>query len=359
MVNGVAGPPVGVSRPGILSILGSKIVAIFKAAPELALLSFFIVAAYVAMGVFSKIEGTEVLSATSIWAVIAGSFILSTAIAVFAVIAGIGGGVIYTPLMLGFTSIDSLVIRSTGLVVAMCSGLVSTGPFMRKGLSNIRLVAFGAAPICLGALIGSTGAILVEDAMGETGDSLVRLLLGIIMVGVAVIFVKGGAKYEYPEAKKDDKLATKLGFNFSYWEESLGKEVSWRNQRIITAGILLFLVGLMGGFFGLGGGWALTPVLNIVMATPLKVAAASSGVLLAISDGTAAWGYIKTGAMIPVFVAPWLLGQVVGGVIGANLLSRIKVSIIRYLVIGVLAFSAVKLIVRAIEEFAGIDIPVL
>lgn len=358
MVNGVAGPPVGVTRPGILSVLGSKIVAMFKSAPELALLSLFIVVAYVAMGVFSKIEGTEVLSATSIWAVIAASFILSTAIAVFAVIAGIGGGVIYTPLMLGFTSIDSLVIRSTGLVVAMCSGLVSTGPFMRKGLSNIKLVAFGAAPICLGALIGSTGAIMVEDAMGETGDSLVRLLLGIIMVGVAVIFIKGGAKYEYPEAK-DDKLATKLGFNFSYWEASLGKEVSWRNQRIVTAGILLFLVGLMGGFFGLGGGWALTPVLNIVMATPLKVAAASSGVLLAISDGTAAWGYIKTGAMIPVFVAPWLLGQVVGGVIGANLLSRIRVSIIRYFVIGVLVFSAVKLIVRAIEEFGGINIPVL
>ena len=359
MVNGVAGPPAGVSRPGILSVLGSKVAAIFKAAPELALLSLFIIAAYVAMQVFSKIEGTEVLSATSIWAVLVASFILSTAIAIFAVIAGIGGGVIYTPLMLGFTSIDTLVIRSTGLVVAMFSGLISTGPFMRKGLSPMKLVAFGAAPICLGALIGSTAAIMLEDSMGETGDSLVRLLLGIVMVGVAVIFIKGGAKYEYPELKKDDKLATKLGFNFSYWEESLGKEIHWRNRRIITAGILLLLVGLMGGFFGLGGGWALTPLLNIVMGTPLKVAAASSGVLLAISDGTAAWGYIKTGAMIPVFVAPWLLGQVVGGVIGAHLLSRIRVSIIRYFVISVLVFAAVKLLIRAIEELAGIDVPVL
>ena len=84
-------------------------------------------------------------------------------------IAGIGGGVIYTPLMLGFTSIDSLVIRSTGLIVAMFSGLISTGPFMRKGLSPIKLVSFGAAPICLGAIVGSTAAIAIQDAMGETG----------------------------------------------------------------------------------------------------------------------------------------------------------------------------------------------
>ena len=359
MANGVIGPSVGVSRPGIISFIGSKLAAIFKAAPELALLSIFIVIAYIAMGIFSKIEGTEVLSSTSIWLVLVGSFLLSTAIAVFAVIAGIGGGVVYTPLMLGFTSIDSLVIRSTGLVVAMFSGLISTGPFMRKGLSNIRLVAFGAAPIGLGAIIGSTLALFADSALGDMGDNLVNIMLGVIMVGVCLLFIKGGARYEFPEVKKEDKLAKRLGFNFSYWEESLGKEVSWTNQRIIKGGILLFTVGLMGGFFGLGGGWALTPVLNIFMATPLKVAAASSGVLLAISDGTAAWGYIKSGAMIPVFVAPWMLGQVVGGVIGANLLSKVRVSIIRYMVIGVLGFSAFKLIIRAIEGFTGIDVPIL
>ena len=55
------------------------------------------------------------------------------------------------------------------------------------------------------------------------------------------------------------------------------------------------MVGFMGGFFGLGGGWALTPLLNVLMGTPLKVAAASSGVLLAISDGHTAVGIHKNG----------------------------------------------------------------
>ena len=83
--------------------------------PELSILIMLIVGAYMLMGVFSKVESTEVLSASSIWLIIVGSFLISTAIATLAVIGGIGGGVIFTPIMLGFTSLDSLVIRATGL----------------------------------------------------------------------------------------------------------------------------------------------------------------------------------------------------------------------------------------------------
>ncbi|MFC1924348.1 sulfite exporter TauE/SafE family protein [Chloroflexota bacterium] len=359
MANGIAGPTVDVPSPGFIPWLGTKIRSAITAAPELTLIVFFVIAAYIAMGVFSKVEGTEVLSSTSIWMVLSVSFILSTAIAVFAVMAGIGGGIIFTPVMLGFTSIDSLVIRSTGLVVAMFSGLISTGPFMRKGLSNIRLVVYGAVPVCLGATIGALGAIAMKESMAEKGDALVNLMLGLIIAFACFVFIKGGAKYEFPEAKHEDKLGKKLGFSFSYWEESLGKEISWRNQRVLMGGLLLLGVGVIGGFFGLGGGWALTPILNMVMATPLKVAAASSGVLLAMSDGTAAWQYIKYGSLIPVFAAPWLLGQVVGGAIGAQLLAKARVTLIRYFVITVLALAGTKLLIKAVEQLAGIDIPIL
>ena len=86
----------------------------------------------------------------------------------------------------------------------------------------------------------------------------------------------------------------------------------------------------MGGFFGLGGGAFLTATLNLVMGTPLKVAAANSGVLLSIGNGTAIWTYIMYGSLIAIFAAPWMLGQVVGGILGAHLLIRIRASFIRY-----------------------------
>ena len=95
--------------------------------------------------------GQGVLSSIDIIVI---SFVVSVFIAIVAVIAGVGGGVIFTPLLLAFTSFDTLLIRSTGLVVAMFSGLISTGPLMRKGLADIKLVFLGALPIIFGGMSG-------------------------------------------------------------------------------------------------------------------------------------------------------------------------------------------------------------
>lgn len=333
--------------------------SIFKKIPELTLLIVLTVVAYVAIGLLNSVESNEILTANGIWAIIVGSFLLSLLIAVVAVVGGVGGGVLFTPVMLGFTSIDSLLVRSTGLVVAMFSGLVSSGPFMRKGLANIKVVLYCAIPIIVGAMLGAQVAISMAENMGDMGDAIVRFLLGVILVGIAVLFITGGSNTEYPEAKKRDKLAEKLKLNASYWEESLGKVVHYRIIRIIPGAFLFFAVGFTGGFFGLGGGWAVVPVLNLVMAVPLKVSAASSGVLLAIGNAAAIWPYIVKGALIAVFAAPWMIGQVIGGILGAHILSKIKAGFVRNILIVLLLLTSIKLLSRGIEGIFGIDIPVL
>src|SRR4030042_6851723 len=50
---------------------------------------------------------------------------ICTLIGIVAVLGGVGGGVVFTPLMMGFTPIDSFVIRATGLVVAMAGRVVA------------------------------------------------------------------------------------------------------------------------------------------------------------------------------------------------------------------------------------------
>lgn len=84
-----------------------------------------------------------------------GFFLLSFAVAIIAVIAGIGGGVLFTPLVLAFTPIDSLIIRGTGLIVAMFSGLISTGPFLKSGLGNLKLAIYCSIGYGLGAFVGA------------------------------------------------------------------------------------------------------------------------------------------------------------------------------------------------------------
>jgi len=333
--------------------------SLLKRIPELSLLIIGTIVIYIAMGLLSEVNDTNLLTSDGAWALVVGSFLLSFIIAIVAVLGGVGGGVIYTPVMLGFTSIDSLLVRSTGLVVAMFSGLVSSGPFMRKGLADIRIVFYCAIPIVVGAMLGAQVAIGMAESMGEEGDALVRLMLGLILVFIAVMFIMGGSKNEYPKPKKIDELSEKLDLKSSYYEESLNKTIHYRAVRALPGGILFLIVGFTGGFFGLGGGWAVVPVLNLVMAVPLKVSAASSGVLLAMGNAAAIWPYIMKGALIAVFAAPWMIGQVIGGILGAHILSKINAGFVRNVLIVLLILTSIKLISRGVEGFFGVDIPII
>ncbi|KPV39472.1 permease [Thiohalorhabdus denitrificans] len=330
-----------------------------KRVPELSLLIGLGILAYFVMGAFNQLSGTEVLDANAAFLLVLASFILSTLIAIVAVIAGVGGGVLFTPIMLAFTTIDTLIIRSTGLVVAMFSGLVSSGPFMRKGLADVKIVFYCAIPIILGAMLGSYAAIALSETMGATGDGIVRLLLGLILVFIAAMFIVGGANTEYPQPGKVSRFSEWVGLKGSYYEESLGRVVHYQSTRVGLGGILFLLVGFTGGFFGLGGGWAVVPVLNLVMTTPLKISAAGSGVLLAMGNSAAIWPYIKAGALIAALAVPWMLGQVIGGIMGAHILARVKANFIRYILIVLLFLTSLKLISRGLETLMGIDIPVL
>ncbi|CAI8436545.1 MAG: Uncharacterised protein [SAR116 cluster bacterium MED-G04] len=331
---------------------------LFKRLPELQILLITTLGCYVFLEMYVDPSQSHVISSLSGVDLIITSFVLSVVIAIVAVIAGVGGGVIFTPLMLAFTSIDTLIIRSTGLVVAMFSGLVATGPFMRKGLADIKLVFLGALPILIGGLLGSFAAIFMSKHLGETGDYLVRLSLGLLLLGIASVFVLGGASTEYPEKVANDRLGRKLKLRHTYWEDSLQMPVKYKAQNVPLAMLLFLVVGFTGGFFGLGGGWAVVPVLNLVMSVPLKVSAATSGVLLAMGNSAAIWPYINIGALIGVVAAPWMLGQIIGGIIGAHILVSIKAAFVRKMLIIMLFVTSIKLISRGLEGLLGFNTPI-
>ena len=338
---------------------GAEVMSWTKRLPELQFLLLCTLCCYAFLELFITPNQLSGFSGMSGIDLILASFLLSVLVAIVSVIAGVGGGVSFTPLMLAFTSIDTLIIRSTGLVVAMFSGLVATGPFMRKGLADIKLVFLGALPILIGGFGGSLSAIYLSQHLGSSGDALVRLLLGVLLMGIAIVFVLGGAATEYPKHSEHSKLATMLKLRHMYWEDSLQKPIKYKAHNVRTAILLLFLVGFTGGFFGLGGGWAVVPVLNLVMSVPLKVSAATSGVLLAMGNSAAIWPYINVGALIGVVAAPWMLGQIIGGIMGAHILASIKAAFVRKVLIVMLFATSIKLTARGIEGLFGISIPII
>ncbi len=272
--------------------------------------------------------------------------VTTTVLGIIAVLGGVGGGVVFTPVMMGFTSMDSFIIRATGLLVAMAGSLVAARPFLRKGLANIRLIVFAAFPYSVFAVIGALLAGYIKETMGITGDALIRIGLGVLVIIISIILITAGKKIEYPEIKEPCSFTDRLELAMAYWEESLGKVVDYKLVRAHYTIPLFCAVGLISGLFGLGAGWAMVPVFNLVMMAPLKVAACCSKVLIGIGDTAAVWPYLMAGGLFPLFAVPSMLGLMIGTMIGAKIMIRIKAGFVRWLIIAIMIFSGIRLLMK-------------
>jgi uncharacterized membrane protein YfcA len=107
----------------------------------------------------------------------------------------------------------------------------------------------------------------------------------------------------------------------------------------------------VGGFFGIGAGWAVTPIQNLALGVPLKVAAANSSIIIGMVNCAAVWPYMLAGGIIPLFVLPWLSGKVVGGYLGALVFVKVKVMVIRFILIGIMIYTSFQLITDGLAKF--------
>jgi len=281
-------------------------------------------------------------------------FLISLSIALVSVLSGIGGSILFTPLMMAFTPVNSLVIRATGLIVAMFGGLISTGVFMKKGLGNLKICIILAVSQGLGALIGAQCAIVAAKLLGDTGEGLIRIAFGGILVVVAANFLTADKRYDWPNILNVDKVTKWMGLENTYYEESDNRIHSYKVTRILLGLALVLCVGFIGGFFGIGAGWAIIPIQNLALGVPIKIAAANSGIILGMENCVAVWPYMLAGGIIPLFVLPWLSGKVVGGYLGALAFVKINVRVIRFILSGIMIYTSFQLVTDGLAEFSVI-----
>jgi uncharacterized membrane protein YfcA len=205
----------------------------------------------------------------------------------------------------------------------------------------------------IGALIGAQCAIVTANMFGNSIEGIIRVFLGGILAVVAINFFTS-KELEWPKIFNVDAVTKWMGLEHTYYEESEDKVYSYKITRIILGMVFVLYVGFLGGFFGMGAGWAITPVQNIILGVLLKMAAANSGIILGMVDCVAVWPYILAGGIIPLFVLPWLSGQVVGGYLGALTLVKAKVTVVRFILIGIMVFTSFGLITDGLARLNAI-----
>jgi uncharacterized membrane protein YfcA len=147
-------------------------------------------------------------------------------------------------------------------------------------------------------------------------------------------------RVEFPEGREEDRLCSLFEMRGRCFEPSLAEEISYHASNTIVALLMFAFVGLIAGMFGLGAGWANVPVLNLIMLLPIRMAVATSMLIILLNTSIAGWVYIAKGAVLPEIAVPAMLGMAIGSKIGAFLTLRVKPALIRQAVLLILLIAA-------------------
>lgn len=279
-------------------------------------------------------------SATPWWIWPLALFVVTFVMGILAVLGGVGGGVLFVPIIGGFFPFHIDFVRGAGLLVALAGALAAGPGLLKSGMACLRL----AIPV---ALIASACAIVGAMIGLALPANIVNIALGGTILGIVAIMLLA-KKSEYPDVKKADALSQALNIHGIYCEASTGKDIDWQIHRTPQALATFIIIGVMAGMFGLGAGWANVPVLNLMMGAPLKVSVATSKFLLSVTDTSAAWIYVNNGAVLPMMVVPSIIGIMLGSIIGVKILAKAKPTAIRYMVIVLLLFAGLRALLKGL-----------
>lgn len=269
-----------------------------------------------------------------------GLFVVCFLLGIVAVPAGVGGGVLFVPIVGGFFPFHLDFVRGAGLLVALASALAAGPALLGAGLANLRL----ALPLAVLASASSIAGAMLGLALPA---SVINTALGLTILGITLLMALA-RKSEFPKVGPPDRLSALLGMHGMFHDTASGRDIEWHVHRTPLGLVLFTLIGVLAGMFGLGAGWANVPVLNLLMGAPLKVSAGTSSFILSLVDSSAAWVYLNRGAVLAMVAVPSVIGMMLGAKIGARLLTVLKASVVRRLVIGLLLLSGLRALLKGL-----------
>ena len=279
-------------------------------------------------------------SALPWWAWVLALFVVTFMLGIVAVVAGVGGGVLFVPIVSGLFPFHLDFVRGTGLLIALAGALAAGPTLLRGGMANLQLAMPPALTASAAAVVGAMLGLILPD-------SVIQLALGTMILGVVGLMAIA-RKSDNPAVAKADALSVALRMHGVYHDPFSGRDIQWKVHRTPQGLALFGFIGVLGGMFGIGAGWANVPALNLVMGVPLKVSIGTSSVILSIANSAAAWVYLNHGAMLAIIAVPSILGMMLGSTIGVGLLSRTNVAVIRKVVIVLLLLAGVRALLKGL-----------
>jgi uncharacterized membrane protein YfcA len=254
---------------------------------------------------------------------------------------GMASGIFIVPVLTLFGGLDIHVAVGASIVSVIACSCGSAAPYLRGGLTNIRIAIVLEVATTLGAL---TGVLL-------TGIMPVPFLYIVFAAVLAVsAWQMTARRHERPSRIEETTLrdwATTLQLHSSYPDHALGREVFYRVRRVPLGLALMYGAGLISALLGIGSGVLKIPAMDTALRLPIKVSTATSNFMIGVTAAASGVAYLVRGNIDPVIAGPIALGSVLGAVLGARVFMVVSGDRLRIFFIVVLVALAAQMLLSA------------
>lgn len=214
-------------------------------------------------------------------------------LAIGLVVGGIGGGgaILALPVLVYVLGESVSPASTSSLIVVALAAAVGAGSLARHGHVCWRLALAFSLPAAAGSFAGTIANRTVSGAV-------------LIVAFVPIMLLAAGATWQRAAAGRADEMGPcpRVGI--------------WA---LIIAG---FGVGALTGFFGVGGGFMIVPVLTLWFGVVFRRAVATSLVIITITGGAALAIHLVEGATLDVPITIALAGSTAVGAVCGTLVAQ-------------------------------------
>lgn len=229
---------------------------------------------------------------------------------------GLGGGTFLVPGLVLLFGFDFHLAVAASLVSIVANSLGSSARAVEEGLTDLRVGMFLETATAVGGL---AGALLSVTVLATRADILTLAFIPAVLIA-GVLMYRTRAKDSDP-AVVPDAIARRLRLGATYYDDQLGRSITYPVHGTRSGLGLSALAGFSSGLLGIGGGVFKVPAMNALMNIPMRVASSTSMFMIGLTATAGALVYLFVGDVELPLAATVVLGVLVGSYLGSRVQS--------------------------------------
>jgi uncharacterized protein len=177
----------------------------------------------------------------------------------------------------------------------------------------------------IGASVTVPGAVIGAYATNFFSSQTLTIIFGIFLFFIAAFMFRRSNRTGNQERKTRTQTRSKTGQ--LVWQRNIIDaygSVFQYDADMLSGLALLFFGGLASGFFGIGGGLIVVPILMSVVGLPMHLAVATSMLTMIFTSISGVATHILLGDVLFEYAAPLVVGIVIGAQLGARTAKRLR-----------------------------------